>query len=267
MGTSTKSSRISVEHSQDALTFRNPIRRNWAEIYISSLYLIIWSVISYQVIAFLLGPKQISQRPIEIAESIANSTGLWKIYPFIFFFFLVWLLFGVSKLHLILWQLFGTETIQASSHSINVSHQIFNHKKETTYSINKIQNFRIATRSIYSPKRLARIIRGTISFDYDKKTRSYFGYDISKKHARKMLVMIQSKFPAYKNLKSNSAEKHRKKRELSEGLLLLSPLFLFLLFALYQFIFWGPIAKKMKVPLHAYFPFTSSSSRKPPDSF
>jgi hypothetical protein len=253
MDTSTKTRRISIEHSQDALTFRNPIQRNWAEIYISSLYLIIWSVVSYQGIAFLLGPKQVSQRPTEITEAIANSTGLWKIYPIIFFFFLVWLIFGASKLHLILWQLFGAETIQASNHSINVSRQIFNHKKEITYSINKIQNFRISTRSIYSPKRLARIIRGTISFDYDKKTRSYLGYDISKKHARKILRMIFEKFPEYKNLKNKTAEKQRKKAELITGLLLLSPAILLFIFFFYQFLIWGPIAKNMKEPLQAEY--------------
>lgn len=256
MNISKTIAQISVKETQNSLIFRNSGKKHWGQITFFSLFLIAWVAITYETIAFIIGPNQVSQRSTQIIGTIDFSE-LWGIYIFLFFVFLAWILFAISRLYSILWQLFGLETIRISKHSISIYRELFRYKTRKVYPIGEINNLRVAPQNNFYTRwhseSHGNFSYGSFTFDFQNKTRRYFGYEIESRKAKKMLYMIKEKFPEYRSLANKAVENQRKKLEIISTLLFLSPVLLFILFIFYQFMLWGPISKRMKEPLQSEY--------------
>jgi len=247
-----KSAQLSAEQTEDTLVFTNKIPTHWEEVFFSAILLIIWGIVGYFVWEYFFKELLLEPESDIIIYSNPDNTFIDNVFFFLAPFML-WAFFGIAHFKTILWQLVGIETIKITKGSICISERILKFKEEKRYSADQINNFHIGPQSIYIPRRYTKIRPGTVMFDYARKTRVNFGYDVSKGHARKILYLIQAKFPTYEGLYDKEVKKQRKRWSWIAGALIVAPFCLFFAFALYQFIVWGPIAKKIKVPLQSEF--------------
>lgn len=192
--------RYTSENTGFSLKITIPSKKNWFVILFLGFWLTMWAVGEVAVGAGII---------IEVIKMLIKGNFAELVFESLFggFFMVIWLAIwtaiGGFALYTWLWNINGTEAIEVSGESIQITHRVFSFGKPKEYTVGHIKDIRtvpIHSNGIWG-FRLARftwgVPPGTLAFDYGAKTIN-FGSGCEEAEAKMILKEIWQAYPQYK---------------------------------------------------------------------